>query len=403
MPTDGKDDVKIIDYVDGIDEKNGIKYASGIDVDDVIDVENGIDVLIGADAPQVSVIIPTLNAGPNFAVLLKRLQEQSCPPHEIIIIDSESTDGTPQIAKGMGARVLEIKRSQFDHGGTRNRAADAATGQILMFMTQDAMPENKHLIKELIAPLFFSSKKTDQLAKIKTDGPDSTQTGILQAEANGQTSTTVAMAYGRQLPYPDATPIEKLARESNYPETPRLQSYEDVEKLGLKAFFCSNVCSAVTKDMFLRMGKFQEPVIFNEDLFMSAKLILSGYRIAYCPEAKVIHSHNYSIKQQFKRFFDNGVSLSLNPMIRPYRSVGGAGSRMVLDQVKGLWRQNKAHHIPRLIAESGAKWMGFKLGNYHHRLPNGLVKRFSMHKGIWQHISNISGQAEQAKSKALGQ
>ncbi len=388
MPTDGKDDVKTIDCIDGIDKKNGINYESEIDV------ENGID---------VSVIIPTLNAGPNFAELLKRLQEQSCPPHEIIVIDSESTDGTPQIAKAMGARVLEVKRSQFDHGGTRNRAAEAAKGQILMFMTQDAMPENKHLIKELIAPLLFSSKKTDRLAKIKTDGPDSTQTDILQAESNGQMSTTVAMAYARQLPYSDATPIEKLARESNYPETPRLQSYEDVEKLGLKAFFCSNVCSAVTKEMFLKMGKFQEPVIFNEDLFMSAKLILSGYRIAYCSEAKVIHSHNYSIKQQFKRFFDNGLSLSLNPMIRPYRSVGGAGSRMVLDQMKGLWRQNKAHHIPRLIAESGAKWMGFKLGNYHHRLPNGLVKRFSMHKGIWQHISSIRGQAEQAKSKALDQ
>jgi rhamnosyltransferase len=298
---------------------------------------------------------------------------------------------------------LEVKRSQFDHGGTRNRAAEAATGQILMFMTQDAMPENEHLIKELIAPLLFgpniSTTVTDKLLvnvekKLEADTLD---------KAKGQTSTTVAMAYARQLPYPDATPIEKLARVSNYPGTSRLQSYEDVERMGLKAFFCSNVCSAVTKEMFLKMGKFQEPVIFNEDLFMSAKFILSGYRIAYCAEAKVIHSHNYSIKQQFKRFFDNGISLSLNPMIRPYRSVGGAGSRMVLDQMKGLWRQNKAHHIPRLIAESGAKWLGFKLGNYHHRLPNGLVKRFSMHKGIWQHISGISRQAEQAKSKVLDQ
>lgn len=384
MPTDGKDDVKTIDCVDGIYEKNGINYESGIDA------ENGIDVLIGADAPQVSVIIPTLNAGPNFAELLQRLQEQSYRPYEIIVIDSESTDETPQIAKAMGARVLEVKRSQFDHGGTRNRAAEAAKGQILMFMTQDAMPGNEHLIKELIAPLLF--------------GPNISATAAdILDKANGQTSTTVAMSYARQLPYPDATPIEKLARESSYPQTPRIQSFEDVEKLGLKAFLCSNVCSAITKEMFLKMGKFQEPVIFNEDLFMSAKLILSGYRIAYCPEAKVIHSHNYSIKQQFKRFFDNGLSLSLNPMIRPYRSVGGAGSRMVLDQMKGLWRQNKAFHIPRLIAESGAKWLGFKLGNYHHRLPNGLVKRFSMHQGIWQHISSISGQTEQAKSKALDQ
>lgn len=338
----------------------------------------------GNGDPKISVIIPTLNAGASFAELLKRLKEQSCPPHEIIVIDSESLDGTPQIAKDAGARVLHVQRSQFDHGGTRNRAAEAAQGQILMFMTQDAMPENEHLIAELTAPLFFKQSNEEERAGAAEEG-------------------SIVMAYARQLPYPAASPIERLARESNYPGKSRLQSYADVEEMGLKAFFCSNVCSAMTKEMFLKMGKFQEPVIFNEDLFMAAKCILSGYRVAYCSDARVFHSHDYTIKQQFKRFFDNGLSLSLNAMIRPYRSIGGAGSRMVLHQAKGLWREKNAIYIPRLIAESGAKWLGFKLGNHHHRLPKGLIAKFSMHKAIWLHISGIKGQAEQARSNSLEQ
>lgn len=409
MPTNGIDDVNATDGANGIDDKTETYALFGIDDEIGKDVQNEMDL------PTISVIIPTLNAGADFAELLKRLQKQSYPPYEIIVIDSESTDGTPQVAKVFGARVLEVKRNQFDHGGTRNRAAEAAKGQIMMFMTQDAMPENKHLIKELISPLLFDANRSEaatyeQPAFQDREGGvelpskrDKTKKDFEPGKSKEKALVTVAMAYARQLPYPSASPIEKLGRASNYPGNSRLQSYADVEKMGLKAFFCSNVCSAVTKEMFLKMGKFQEPVIFNEDLFMAAKCILSGYQVAYCSDARVYHSHDYSIKQQFKRFFDNGLSLSLNPMIRPYRSVGGAGSRMVLDQIKGLWRQKKAHHIPRLIAESGAKWLGFKLGNNHHRLPNGLVKRFSMHKGIWLHISGINRQAEQAKSKAMDQ
>ena len=101
---------------------------------------------------RVSVIIPTYNAGPDFEGLLRRLQSQSRPPEEIIVIDSSSTDGTAETALQAGARVIRIPKAQFDHGGTRNHAAQQATGETLVFMTQDACPADAYLIERLLMP-----------------------------------------------------------------------------------------------------------------------------------------------------------------------------------------------------------------------------------------------------------
>ncbi|WP_238327696.1 glycosyltransferase family 2 protein [Paenibacillus gorillae] len=308
---------------------------------------------------KVSVIIPTLNAGAAFQQLLRQLQNQSLPPYEIIVIDSESTDGTAELAQEAGAKVLRILRTEFDHGGTRNFAASQASGNIFVFMTQDAMPANGQLLQELVAPLM----------------------------ADEQT----VYAYARQIAYPDANLIERLARENNYPRQAAVKRSQDIERLGLKAFFCSNVCSAIRRDVFNDMGRFPAPVIFNEDLFMAAKCMLDGgYQIAYAAEASVYHSHNYTIKQQFKRFFDNGVSMRHNEWITKYSSVGRAGSSLVRTQLKGIAAAHKWGLVPRLIAESAAKLIGYKLGLHYKRLPHGLRRRFSMHKLIWTHIEASS-------------
>ncbi|GGG63392.1 glycosyltransferase family 2 protein [Paenibacillus radicis (ex Gao et al. 2016)] len=304
---------------------------------------------------KVSVIIPTLNAGAAFQGLLWQLQNQSLPPHEIIVVDSESSDGTVELAQKAGAKVLRILRTEFDHGGTRNFAASQASGNIFVFMTQDVMPANDRLLQELVSPLM----------------------------ADEQT----AYAYARQIAYPDANLIERLARENNYPLQATVKRKDDIERLGLKAFFCSNVCSAIHREVFNDMGRFPAPVIFNEDLFMAAKCMLDGgYQIAYAAEAAVYHSHNYTIKQQFKRFFDNGVSMRHNEWITKYSAVGRAGSNLVRTQLKGIASARKWGLVPRLIAESAAKLIGYKLGLNYKRLPLGLRRRFSMHKLIWTHI-----------------
>jgi len=304
---------------------------------------------------RVSVIIPTLNAGESFAKLLQLLQSQTKKPDELIIIDSCSDDQTTQLAKQAGVRVMTVQRSEFDHGGTRNKAAAEASGDILLFMTQDVMPVNERLIEELTKPL------QEQKA---------------------------VYAYARQMADEGADLLERLARAHNYPPQSAIKSYSDIETLGIKAFFCSNACSAIRRDVFEKMGGFQAPVIFNEDMFMSARCILSGMKIAYAAEAIVYHTHHYTIKQQFKRYFDNGVSMRCNAWILPFSSSTKAGSNLIKRQLAGLVKAGKPHRIPRLAVESAAKLLGYKLGMNYDRLPKRLCRRLSMHRLIWNQIES---------------
>lgn len=306
---------------------------------------------------RISVIIPTYNAGPSFGELLSRLQRQSLPPFEIIVVDSSSTDGTAELAARFGARVLTVLQSEFDHGGTRNLAAGAAKGDILVFMTQDALPADESLLEELVKPF--------------ADG-------------------SVSCAYARQLPRPDANVLERLSRGFNYPDRPSRKDRSDIPQMGIKTFFCSNVCAAVRREVFGDMGRFPEPVIFNEDLFFAAKCILQGYSVAYASDARVIHSHNYSLAQQFRRFFDNGVSMRNNDWVFQYSAVGKEGSRLVKSQVAALRREGKLLWVPRLVAESAAKLLGYQLGKRYRSLPGWLCARFSMHRSIWYKLNAAS-------------
>lgn len=311
----------------------------------------------GGNAAKVSVIIPTLNAGHSFSELLELLARQTLQPYELIVIDSCSNDATVELAEAAGAKVLSVQRAEFDHGGTRNAAAAAATGDILLFMTQDVLPLNESLIEELVKPLAGDAAIDD-----------------------------VVYSYARQIAEPHGGMLEQLARENNYPAQSAIKCYQDIDQLGIKTFFCSNACSAIRRDVFYQMGGFQAPVIFNEDMFMAARCVLSGMKLAYCADAQVYHTHHYTIKQQFKRYFDNGVSMRCNAWILPYASATKSGSQLVKKQLKGLRAAGQLWLAPRLIIESAAKLIGYKLGMNFHRLPKRLCRWFSMHRLIWDQI-----------------
>ncbi|MFC5649817.1 glycosyltransferase family 2 protein [Paenibacillus solisilvae] len=316
---------------------------------------------------RVSVIIPTYHAGPVFEELLASLQRQTLLPHEIIIVDSSSADGTAALAQRMGARVFTVLQSEFDHGGTRNYAAGLAKGDILVFMTQDAMPDHEQMLEELVRPFH-----------------------------NEQISCT----YARQLPRPQENILEKLSRGFNYPDQAIIKDKNDILRLGIKTFFCSNVCAAVRRETFYEVGRFPEPVIFNEDMFLAAKCILSGYSIAYAANSRVIHSHDYSLLQQFRRFFDNGVSMRNSDWLSEYTAVGKEGSRLLRTQLQALHQQRAWHWIPRLIAEMAAKWIGFQLGKRYELLPKPLRVRFSMHRKMWDKL-NASHASSKGVSKSI--
>jgi rhamnosyltransferase len=277
---------------------------------------------------MVSVVIPTLNAGACLEALLTRLEEQtvSC---DILVVDSSSSDASRAIAESHGVKTITIEREDFNHGGTRNLAVREASGDVVVFLTQDVLPEDKKCIESLIRPL---------------EDPK------------------IAACYGRQLPRDDASPTERFARGFNYPETPRLKSMDSVSELGIKTFFFSNACSAVRRKEFEEVGGFPEDVVMFEDMLLAARLLEKGYNIMYTPEARVIHSHNLSLGQQFRRYLDAGATFKRHPWFLALSGSGREGWAFLLEELRYLARVRKYHWIPYALAEAGFKFCGYTMG-----------------------------------------
>ena len=299
---------------------------------------------------KISVIVPTLNGAQDLQRLLQSLQSQTCPPEEIIVIDSASDDRTVAIARQAGVHVIQIQRQEFDHGHTRNLAASQAHGEVLVFMTQDALPANDRLLECLTLPL-------------------------QQRE--------IVACYARQLPRATSPITEQFARHYNYPDQSHVTSASDIERKGIKAFFFSNVCSAIKRDSFERVGQFPVNVIMNEDMIMAAQLLQQGYQIAYAAEAQVIHAHDYSLWQQFKRNFDIGVALRQHRDILSGAKTGGAGIKFVRQQFGYLWQTGHRLAILQAFGELFAKYGGYRLGQAYRWLPRSVCWRVSNHRGFW--------------------
>ena len=254
---------------------------------------------------KISVIIPTLNAAEYIDKLLTRLEAQTVPPDEIIVIDSGSDDDTLELAEHY-ASVRTMTTINFNHGTTRDRAAKEAVGDVLIFMTQDAVPYDRKLIENLVGELYPSKK--------------------------------IAAVYARQLPRKDATPQERLVRMFNYP----VRSYvHDADSAGgLKKYFLSNVCAAYRRDVYDALGGFEHGVRTNEDMLFAARAVKAGYGIAYASDAKVIHSHNLSLREQFARNRVQGYELARHADVLGDDSPVAAGKKMFAFVVKGLLRRS---------------------------------------------------------------
>lgn len=283
---------------------------------------------------SLSVIIPTLNAEKDLPELLETLVAQTAVPDEVIVIDSESEDQTAAVAEKAGAKVLRVARKDFDHGRTRDRALQESVGDTVVFLTQDAVPANKTFLENLIRPL--SEEK-------------------------------VAVVTGRQLPKTNAFPMEKLVRWFNYPAESHIRSENDVERMGIKAFFCSDVCAAYNRKIYLELGGFDYPLKTNEDMFYAARAIRGGYRVAYAADALVFHSHNFSPKEQFERNRIQGFEIERHRPILGEVSQESEGMKLVKYVTSGLLRQGQVYEVFRFGMDCCARLFGSRAGRreYH--------------------------------------
>ena len=164
----------------------------------------------------------------------------------------------------------------------------------------------------------------------------------------------------------------------------RIKTKEDLPEMGIKTFFCSNVCAAYDRKTYVDLGGFPRPVIFNEDMIYAGRVIGAGYGVAYAADAKVIHSHNYSGWQQFHRNFDLGVSQARHSELFLQYSSEGEGIRLVKQTAAYACKMGRPWLLFPLVWKSACKYAGYFLGKRYDKLPGWMVRKCTMNRDFWK-------------------
>lgn len=171
----------------------------------------------------VDVIIPVSYPDEKLQKILDRLEKQTHPVERIIVINTDEAGFPKNLRWPANMEVYHIAPEEFDHGATRDMAARKSTADLMLFMTQDAVPADTHLV-EYLAKAF--------------DDP------------------LVAAAYARQLAKKTDSAIERFTRNFNYPAESRVKTQADIQALGIKTYFCSNSCAMYRKSTYEELGGF---------------------------------------------------------------------------------------------------------------------------------------------------
>lgn len=276
----------------------------------------------------VDIICPLYNAENDIENLHKSLlMQKDVKINEIKYFLTESNDNTEKKLKELEINFEKIKKEDFSHSLTREKAAFDSKADIIVFITQDIKIQRDdwlyYLTKEII------------------DG-------------------TVDACYSRQLC--DNNTIEKYTRECNYPEVSRIVSKDDIEKLGLKTFFFSDASSAIKRETFVKLNGYDHKnLVINEDMYIAYKLITNGYKIKYCAESEVVHSHQFTLKQYYNRYKDTGKFFKENSYLNNYK-VNQAGGSMAIYVLKRALQDKNWSVLTKYIPNMAARFIGMKMG-----------------------------------------
>jgi rhamnosyltransferase len=272
---------------------------------------------------KVSVVIPILNPPDSFFDdIVPRIRTQSVIPEIVLINSGEDIPDGPY-------RVVTIAQSEFNHSNTRNLAL-RLDSDFVLFMTQDATPYDHYLISNLLQSF---------------------------------NDPNVVSTYARQLPYPDADPIEKYARERNYPENSCTKSITNLSTMGIKTFFSSDSCAMYRMEYFRSVGGFTPNLDTNEDMEFAARAIMAHRYVVYNADAKVYHSHYFSYKDLWERYRRIGSFFKTHQWvlecIAPYRSTESTGISQAVDELRYIARNAPLHIVDSFI-RSWIKFIAFK-------------------------------------------
>jgi rhamnosyltransferase len=301
---------------------------------------------------RARVVIPVRNGGVRWQQAATALRQSVPDASLVVVVDSGSTDGSDRVAMDSGFELVRIDPKTFNHGRTRQMAIEryCADRELVVLLTHDAVPDDPQALGELLAA--FSDPE-------------------------------VGAAYGRQLPHHDARPFDAHIILFNYGVRSDTRSLADAPRLGIKTAYLSNSFAAYRISALRACGGFPDHLILGEDAAVAVKMLLGGWKVRYCAEARVRHSHSYSIREELQRYFDFGVMHAQLPELLQHFGVAeGEGAKFVMSEMRYM-----ARHAPWLLPlvpiRNAAKYIGYRLGRMYVRLPSGACRRLSMTKVYW--------------------
>lgn len=235
---------------------------------------------------SISVVIPTRNAGPEFARTLEMVhQQQTAWPVDVLVVDTASSDGTVELCREFKVPVLGIQPHQFNHGLTRNYAIAKTSGEYVALLVQDAVPTDDGWLRRM----------AEHLAR----DPD------------------VAGVTGQQEPRPGADPVvrwelkyraTRLGGQRTALELPDPAEFDTLDLEG-RIYRCAfdNVNGMLRRSVWSRYP-FQ-PLPFAEDLDWARRVLKAGFKLVYEPESRVVHSHARPPAYHLKRHYVGGKTI----------------------------------------------------------------------------------------------
>lgn len=281
----------------------------------------------------VDIICPLYKAREYINQLHRNLKKQkNVNIASINYIVTNVNDNIEDILKELDCNYEIIEKEEFSHSLTREKTAKKCKADILVFITQDIIIESEYWLENLI---------------------------------NGIENGECEAAYSRQLCSNNT--IEKYTREKNYPSESYIKTQDDIEKIGINAFFFSDASSAIKREIFVELNGYDgKNFPTNEDMYFAHKLITNGYRIKYCAESEVIHSHKFTFKQLYKRYYDTGVFFRQNEYLNNYK-VNKAGGGMAKYVLKRAIQDKNVKVLVRFIPDMAVRFIGMRMGKLNEK------------------------------------
>lgn len=255
------------------------------------------------------------------------INQQNVTINKVKYILTDTNDESEEILKKLKCNYKKIEPSEFSHSLTREKAALRSRADIIVFITQDIEIRNNDWLKNLVDP-------------------------IIKGEA--------VACYSRQLTKYEN--IEKYTRESNYPEKSMIKSKKDIKKLGLKTFFFSDASSAIKTEVFKELKGYDgKKLPISEDMYIAYKIVMNGYKIKYCSDSIIYHSHKFTLKELYNRYKLTGQFFKENKYLDEY-GTNGSGANLAKYILKRIIQEKKFLLLFRYPFDMGARFLGMKVG-----------------------------------------